>query len=163
MRNILIPTDFTVKSLQLVTKTLEALDQQPTNIILFHAFDINTQSPDLLLSSRRLPYADVLTDEFRNGCRKIKTAHCRYVNQVNIRHMFGSTVAVFRNFIDANDIDMIIYPNDYVFQKVTPQSIDPEKLFRKSGIPVLHPVVRKTTIIQPSSAPHAETLSVLVG
>lgn len=162
MRNVLIPTDFTMESLQLATKALDALDQQPTNIILFHAFDINCQSPELLGSSRRLPYAELLTDEFRNGCRRLKTTYGRFLKEVNIRHMYGSTVSVFRNFVEANDIDLIICPNDYVFSKVSSGSINPEKLFRKSGVPVVHPVIRKTTFIPPTSEPLAETLAVLI-
>lgn len=162
MRNVLIPTDFTVQSLQLAQKALDALDHQSTNIILFHAFDINTQSPEALGSSRRLPYADALTDEFRNGCRRLKTTYGKFLKEVNIRHMYGSTPAVFRNFVDANDIDLIIFPNDFVFNKVTEGSVNPEKMFRKSGVPVLHPVIRKTTFVQPSNEPVAQVVSVLV-
>lgn len=162
MRNVLIPTDFTLQSLQLAQKALDALDHQPTNIILFHAFDINMQSPELLGSSRRLPYAEVLTDEFRNGCRRLKTTYSKFLKEVNIRHMYGSTVPVFRNFVDANDIDLIICPNDFVFSKVTESSVNPDKMFRKSGVPVLHPVTRKTTFVQPVEGPLAQTMAVLI-
>ena len=162
MRNVLIPTDFTTQSLQLVARSLEALDEQPTNIILFHAFEINCNAEDFLGSTRRLPYADVLTDEFRNGCRRLKTTFAKFVHQVNIRHMYGTSVSVFRNFIDANDIDVIIYPNNYIFQKVTACSVNPDKMFRKAGIPILHPVTRKSSFTQQSATPLAETLAVLI-
>jgi len=165
MRNVLIPTDFTVQSLDLVSRTVSALDNQPTNIILFHAFDINITAPDVLGNSRRLPYATLLTDEFRGACRRIKQNSGSFLKDLSIRHMYGSNVRVFRNFIDANDIDMIICPEDFVFNKVSPDSVNPEKMFRKSGVPVLNPVLRKTTFIQPASQtsqPLAETLAVLI-
>ncbi|RYY55509.1 MAG: universal stress protein [Chitinophagaceae bacterium] len=162
MRNVLIPTDFTVESLQIAQKALDALDHQPTNIILFHAFDINTQSPERLGGSRRLPYAELLTDEFRNGCRRLKTTYGKFLKEVNIRHMYGSTASVFRNFVDAHDVDLIILPNDFLFSKVTAGSVNPEKFFRKSGVPVVHPVIRKTTIVQPSTEPLAQTIAVLI-
>ncbi len=161
MRNLLIPTDFTVHSLDLVSRAASALDQQPTNIFLFHAFTINITAPDVLGNPRRLPYAELLTDEFRSACRRISQKY-PFVRDLSVKHMYGSNVRVFRNFIDANDIDMIICPEDFVFHKVSPRSVNPEKMFRKSGVPVLNPVLRKTTFINSSSQPLAETLALLI-
>jgi len=161
MRNVLIPTDFSIDSLQLVERTVAAFKDQSMNIILFHAFDLNCQAPDRLGNSTRIPYAHLLTDEFRNACKRIKTANARTVQNIHIRHLYGSTVAVFRNFIDANDIDMIICPDHFVFNAVTPQSINPVKLFKKCGIPVITELARKRTVVQ-TAAPLAEAVAVLI-
>jgi hypothetical protein len=48
--------------------------------------------------------------------------------------MRGNTAAIFRNFADANAIDMIYCPEQYVFKPVHRRSVDPVPLFRKSGI-----------------------------
>lgn len=141
---------------------MAALDTQPTNIFLFHALEINTNASEVLGTNRRPPFAHLLTDEFRNSCKRIKSTWPRVIHHIQIKHFFGSTVAAFRNFIDANDIDMIICPEDFLFQKVTTQSINPEKLFRKSGIPVLNPVVRRTTIIPKSMEPMAQAVAMLI-
>ncbi|ODT93247.1 MAG: hypothetical protein ABS85_06475 [Sphingobacteriales bacterium SCN 48-20] len=161
MRNVLIPTDFSIESLQLVERAVAALDDQSMNIILFHAFDIPSHAPDMLGSSRRVPYAHLLTDEFRNACRRIKTSNARTVQNIHIRHFYGNTVAVFRNYIDAHDIDMIICPEPFVFRAVSDQSVNPESLFRKSGIPVLTTLAKRRTVIQ-SAAPLAEAVAVLI-
>ena len=51
--------------------------------------------------------------------------------------MFGNSNAVFRNFIDANDIDLIVYPEYYVFRPVHGDSVNPHNMFMKSGTPML--------------------------
>lgn len=161
MRNVLIPTDFSINSLQLVERTIAALDDQTANIILFHAFDMTCNAPDRLGNGTRIPYAHLLTDEFRNACKRIKTSNARVIQNINIRHMYGTTVAMFRNFIDANDIDMIICPDHFIFNAVTAQSVNPVKLFRKSGIPVITELARKRTVVH-SAAPLAEAVAVLI-
>ncbi|RYF94332.1 MAG: hypothetical protein EOO00_05435, partial [Chitinophagaceae bacterium] len=130
MRNVLIPTDFSIDSLQLVERTVAALNDQTVNIILFHAFDMTCSAPDRLGNGTRIPYAHLLTDEFRNACKRIKTSNARTVQNIHIRHLYGCTVQVFRNFVDANDIDMIICPDHFIFNEVTPQSVNPVKMFR---------------------------------
>lgn len=161
MRNVLVPTDFSIDSLQLVERTIAALNDQTMNVILFHAFDMTCNAPDRLGNGTRIPYAHLLTDEFRNACRRIKTANARTVQNIHIRHFYGSTAPVFRNFIDANDIDLIICPAHFKFNLVTPQSIDPVKLFKRSGVPVITELARKRTVVH-SAAPLADVVAVLI-
>lgn len=161
MRNVLIPTDFSIESLRLAEQTLEALDDQTMTITLFHAFDINGFAPDMLGSSRRLPYGHLLTDAFRIACKKLKENYPQTLQSIHVRHMYGNNNAVFRNFIDAHDIDMIVYPPNYVFNAITPQSINPGSLFEKSGIPLISNLRRKRTVVY-SAAPLAETAAILI-
>lgn len=161
MRNVLIPTDFSIASLQLVERTVAVLDDQTANIILFHAFDMTSNAPDKLGNGTRVPYAHLLTDEFRNACKRIKTANPKVIQNIHVRHLYGTTVPVFRNFIDANDIDMIICPDHFVFKPVTQQSVNPVKLFKKSGIPVITELARKRTVVH-TAAPLAEAVAVLI-
>lgn len=161
MRNVLIPTDFSIESLRVAEQALEALNDQTMTITLFHAFDINGFAPDMLGASRRLPYAHLLTDAFRNACKRLKDAHPQILQGIHFRHMYGNTTAVFRNFIDAHDIDMIVSPDNYAFSPITPQSVDPRSLFEKAGIPLLSNLRRKRTVVY-SAAPLAETAAILI-
>lgn len=161
MRNVLIPTDFSIESLRLAEQALEALDDQTMTITLFHAFDISGFAPDMLGSSRRLPYGHLLTDAFRIACKRLKENYPQVLQGIHIRHMYGNNNAVFRNFIDAHDIDMIVCPDNYVFTTVTPQSINPIYLFEKSGTPLLSNLRRKRTVVY-SAAPLAETAAILI-
>lgn len=137
MNNILIPTDFTANSVKLAEQALQHVEGRKVNIILFHAFSLPFHTIDLLSPSPRQPYQDLLNDGFRQACKQLKDQYPKEIGKITFRCLNGNTNAAFRNFIDANDIDMIVCPESYVYEKIHKLSIDPHPLFRKSGIPVL--------------------------
>ena len=137
MANILIPTDFTTSFTATVNQVVYFIDRKPVNIVLFHAFELPFYLQDVFTKSARQPYADLLTDEFRQACKQLKDQHPKAIGKISFKCMHGSTAAVFRNFIDANDIDAIICPDDCVHVKVHERSVDPTPFFKKAGIPVL--------------------------
>ena len=96
MRNVLVPTDFSVASLELVEKTAQCLGGESLHITLFHAFDIPFFVSDMVRSSG-LPYQDLLTELFRQACRRLKHQFPKTIRSITIRHLHGSTNAVFRN------------------------------------------------------------------
>lgn len=137
MRNVLIPTDYSLASLELVEKTVQSLQHQQLNIILFHAFEIPFHASDIVGNNGKLPYRDIVTDTFRNGCKRLKEQYPKAIQSILLRHLYGNTSAVFHNFCDANEIDLIVFPEHYVFNPVHPQSVNPAPLFRKAGVAVL--------------------------
>ena len=56
--------------------------------------------------------------------------------------MNGNTKALFRNFADANDIDLIFCPESYTHTKIHQRSLNPQPFFKKSGIPLLRKASR---------------------
>lgn len=154
MRNVLIPTDFSVESLAMVDKTAQTLDGESLNIILFHAFEIPFYVSDIFaIRDKKLPYADLVTEAFRNACKRSKLQYSKTIRSIAIRHLYGSTNAVFRNFVDANDIDLIVCPDHYLFQPVQKDSVNPESMFRKAGVPLL----KEFTWKQKQAAPVTQT------
>ena len=138
MRNVLIPTDYSLASLELVEKTVQSLQHQNLNIILFHAFEIPYFDADMNGSNAaKPPYRDMVTDAFRNGCKRLKDQYPKAIQSILLRHLYGNTAAVFHNFADANEIDLIVFPERFVFTPVHPQSVNPATMFRKSGVPIL--------------------------
>lgn len=137
MTNILIPTDFTPASLQLAEKAINALDIKNASIVLFHAFELPTSEYELLSPGRQKPYAALMTDNLRQLCKQFKDQHSKAVSKICFKFMEGSSTRLFRNFVDANEIDLIICPDEYQYIPVHRQSVDPRPLFRKSGIKVI--------------------------
>lgn len=157
MRNVLIPTDYSLASLELVEKTVQSLQHQNLNIILFHAFEIPFFASDIIGNNGKLPYRDIITDLFRNGCKRLKEQYPKSIQNVLLRHLYGNTPAVFHNFCDANEIDLIVFPEGYVFTPVHPQSVNPAPLFRKAGIPLLKTFTPAKKVQQEPSAPASES------
>ena len=142
MTTILIPTDLSAASLQLAEKTIQALQPRNANFLLFHAFDLPSSEFDLLMTAdRRRPYADAMNDAFRQACKQLKEQNLKAVQKVFFKYMEGSTSRSFRNFVDANEVDLIICPDDYSFNPIHPLSVDPRPLFRKCGIRVVRELV----------------------
>jgi hypothetical protein len=146
MRNVLVPTDFSSSSFDLVEQAIHTMGEQVLNITLFHAFQIPFFVSDLV-GNKRKPYHDLLTDAFRSSCKQLKQQYPRQVNSIVFKHLYGSTPAVFRNFVDANDIDLIIYPEQYEFIKVHADSVNPDSMFKKSRVPLLRQFKPKRRII----------------
>ncbi|MGN6420417.1 MAG: hypothetical protein ACTHMC_23110 [Pseudobacter sp.] len=158
MKNVLIPTDYSLASLELVEKTVQSLQHQNLNIILFHAFEIPFFAGDIVGNNGKLPYRDIVTDAFRNGCKRIKEQNPKAIQSILLRHLYGNTNAVFHNFLDANEIDLIVFPDGYVFTPVHPQSVNPAPLFRKSGVTLLKnftPVKKMQPVTTTSTAPRS--------
>ena len=151
MTNILVPTDFTPASLKLAENALNSGNYGKCNLVLFHAFEMPSSPFDLLGAYHRDPSSELMTENFRQACKQLKDDYAKQVNKILVRSMAGNTRAVFRNFVEANDIDLIYCPEDYSFQAVHPRSIDPCYLFRKSAVPVINSVVqKKEPVFEPS-------------
>ena len=144
MTNILIPTDFTPASLKMAEGALKSGHYEKCNIVLFHAFELPADPFDLLGACYRDPSCELMTETFRQACKQVKDENARLVNKIIVRCMVGNSKALFRNFAEANDIDLIYCPEDYYFKPVHVRSVDPVYMFKKCGIPVLRNHVRRT-------------------
>jgi len=135
MTNVLIPTDFTVQSLDLVSKAALRLPGK-LSIFLFHTFDMPDNLIDAMHMNGIKNHNNLITEELRLKCRQLKADHAN-ISSVCFRLIFGTTVAVFKNFAEANDIDLIIYPTGYKHVSVVRESVNPERMFLKSGVKVI--------------------------
>lgn len=124
MKNILIPTDFTVHSLDILVATVEKYKSEQLNILLMHGLTMPDSITDLLLLGRNNDRYHLITREFENACMIIKNKYASVTGHIAIRFLYGNTRHTFRNFLHANGIDLIVYPADYVLQKACKNSID---------------------------------------
>lgn len=137
MTNILVPTDFTPASLKMAELAVKEAGETTVNIILFHAFELPSSAFDLLGSDYKEPAHELVNEPFRQACRQLKNDLSRQVAKITVRCMNGNTKALFRNFAEANDVDLIFCPDSYSYARIHDRSLDPQTFFKKSGIPVL--------------------------
>ncbi len=135
MTTILVPTDFTPASLKLADQAVKVLNRE-VNIILFHAFEMPFYFADFFRPERE-PWQELLTDNLRLSCKQLKDKYPWLINNINLRFMQGNTPALFRNWAEANRIDMIVCPTSYVYTKIHARSLNPLPFFRKSRITLL--------------------------
>lgn len=135
MTNLLIPTDCSVNSVKEVEQAVKSLAGRKVNIVLFHAFSMPVSSLDLITGAHKHPYNEVMNENFRQACKQLKDKYPQSIQKINFKYMLGDTLAVFRNFADANDIDMIHVPETYNYVKIHQRSLNPLSFFNKCGIP----------------------------
>jgi hypothetical protein len=136
MKTLLIPTDFTQQSIQSIPVLAEKYYPEKVNIVLVHMLKITDSISELLMLSRRSVEYRQIPDNFYIRCREIENNHKHIINKITIDFFYGSTVAVFNNYLEANEVNAVVTPHDN-YQMLFKNSIDPEILFEKCGIEVL--------------------------
>jgi Universal stress protein family len=137
MTNVLVPTDFTPASLKTVEQAVKYFAEGKVNIILFHAFEIPQFPFEMIRHGYKEPSAELVNEPFRQACKQLKEQCPKEISKIMVRCMNGDTRAVFKNFAEANDVDFIWYPEDYIYTRVHKRSVNPIPLFNKCGVPFL--------------------------
>ena len=135
MTNILVPSDFTPATLKLAEQAVKLLNRE-VNIIFFHAFSMPFYYQDFFRPERQ-PWQDVVSDEFRQGCKQLKEKYPWLINSINFKYMQGNSNALFRNWAEAHEIDIIVCPPTYAHTKIHERSLNPAGFFKKSRLPLL--------------------------
>ena len=136
MKTILIPTDFNESSVYASQGIFGNFPDETFKLIFFHAYKLTDSISDLLMLSRRTTEYGTIPEAFHKACYEFKAKN-KQVGMLQIEYFYGSTMAVFRNFAEANEVDAIFYPDLYNFNKISKYSIDPSSFLNKSGIPVI--------------------------
>lgn len=157
MTNILIPTDFSTASVAMAHQALQEVNVNGVNIVFFHLFELPSSEFELLDPFRRKPYATAFTDSFRQACKQLKEQYPKAIQKVCFKFLEGNSAPLFRNFVDANEIDLIYCPEHFVYTPVDKMSVDPRPVFKKSGVTIISKkmaeehVFETTTVLQPSA------------
>jgi hypothetical protein len=147
MTNVLIPTDFTVAGFTMAAQAVKTLNRR-VNIILFHAFEMPFYYQDTIRTEKQ-PWHELMNDEWRQACKQLKETYPWLINSISFRFMQGDTAPLFRNWLEANDVHLIVAPAHYQYTKVHPRSVNPLPLFKKSRLPLLQDLKTVTpTIIE---------------
>ncbi len=133
MKTLLIPTDFDLKSLNSIPELVEKYYPEDLNIILVHMMQITDDIHELLMLSRRSTEYQDISQAFYDTCTALKQKHRSSIQKISIEFFYGSTVAVFKNFLDANEVDEIVLIRDYDYKLINKNSIKPTLLVTRCG------------------------------
>ncbi len=149
MTNVLLPTDFTTDSIATVKGAVKAIPGK-LNIFLFHAFDIPDSLVDAMQRAGRRGHSDLITETLRLKCKQIKAAHPN-ISNISFRVMYGTMTTAFKNFAEANKIDTIYIPKDHKFAAVVRESVNYDRMFKKSGIQIVNEATPRNLIVDPET------------
>lgn len=154
MKTILIPTDFNVSALNCIPDLCKSMEKTEFNIIFVHLFRLSDSITDLLMLSRRSREFEYISDEFQEGCQDLKNAF-QVIKSIRIEFFYGSTLSMFKNFLEANEVDCILHPAFCSWEKLNKASIDPQNLFSKSGLPTVT-ILKKQEELRHQATPALE-------
>ena len=137
MKNVLIPTDFTIESLENIGRLAESLPKEKLNIRLVHFIKLSDSMSELLLLSQRTRERKLITDEFIMHSEEWRRKYGSQIQSVLVECFYGSTVAVFKNYLEGFDIDAIAHMPGFSYKKASKSSFDPSSIIARSGIEVI--------------------------
>jgi len=137
MKTVLVPTDFNLESTKIIDALIQNQPNEKLNIIFLHAFKLSDSITDMLMLSRRSRDYENVSDEFYQTINQYREKFPNQVTTTGVEYFYGSTVAAFKNFIEAFDVDFIAYPKDYNFCPINKYSINPNFLTERSGCNLL--------------------------
>ncbi|WP_316736383.1 hypothetical protein [Pedobacter aquatilis] len=137
MKTVLVPTDFNLESTKIIDALIQNQPNEKLNIIFLHAFKLSDSITDMLMLSRRSRDYENVSDEFYQTINQYRERFPNQVATTGVEYFYGSTVAAFKNFIEAFDVDFIAYPKAYDFRPINKYSINPKFLTERSGCAVL--------------------------
>jgi hypothetical protein len=138
MKHVLIPTDFSIRSLRVIHNVIERYGNEPLTIVMMHALRMPTSITDLMMLSRRSAHYDLITDDYKDACEIIRNKYASSIANLKTEFLFGNTSAVFRNFLQYQNIDVIVCAANSEFRLAGKDSYNPISLINKSKYPVYH-------------------------
>ena len=152
MQNILIPTDFNLSALNCIPALCSQYQDQKLRFFFVHMFKLSDSISDLLMLSRRSREFEQVDDEFYSLCDEMKANH-QQIECIRVEFLYGSTLSMFKNFLEDNEINSVLDPTSCSISKIHKSSIDPVVLISKSGLPVvkvqqIKPVAAEVTSVE---------------
>ncbi|AYL97335.1 hypothetical protein HYN43_019365 [Mucilaginibacter celer] len=126
-----------MSSLNIIPALVARYPKQKLNISLVHFLQLSDSISDLLLLSRRSREYRLISDEFYAGCTMLKNDYPEQIANLAPDFFYGNTVAVFKNYLEENEIGLIAMPEGHDYQQLTPNSFNPAILMQRSGYKTL--------------------------
>ena len=137
MKTVLVPTDFKLGSINIIDALVQNQPNEKLNIIFVHAFKLSDSITDMLMLSRRSRDYEHISDEFYQQLNLVRAKYADQISTVGLEYFYGSTVAAFKNFIEAFDVNCIAYLKGYHFTPINKYSIDPKYLTERAGCQII--------------------------
>ncbi|SEK38672.1 hypothetical protein [Parapedobacter koreensis] len=134
---LLIPTDFTIESLNVVKSVLNDRPYDcKYHIVLLHGVQLSDSITDLLFYSKAKALETLSSRAFDEACGVIKNKYASGIASMRVDLFNGATQAAFDGYLSGNRIDEIYIPGRYRLRKRSGKSVDILSYIRKCRKPV---------------------------
>jgi len=134
-KRVVIPIDFSVESLnQLKHYLVDSQTENKLDITLLHGYHLDSSITSLLYFSQRQIASTLETESFKEALAILKNKFCNQIASIKTSIFSGNNLNAMKNFLEANEIDEIVYSPNYTFKKGNKKSFDIIDLLKKSGV-----------------------------
>lgn len=137
VKKVLIPTDFSVKSLNLLLEFLKQTPSDKYEIIMAHGYDISNSFSEMLFYSEHKILTKLLTKEFRESCHLIENTYRSRLYKFKFSILTGNGKRYVQNYISSNKIDIVVCSNGYKMKFRSRNSFDIQPYLKTSKAEVL--------------------------
>jgi len=137
VKKVLIPTDFSVKSLNLLLEFLKQTTSDKYEVILGHGYDVSNSFSEMLFYSEHRILTKLLTREFRESCHLIENTYKSRLHKFRFSILTGNGKRYVRNYIEANKIDIVVYSKGYRMKFRSGSSFDLQPYLKDSKVEVM--------------------------
>lgn len=134
LKTILIPTDFTIESLNILHRVVEENVIFDLSVILLHGHLLNDSITDLLFYSDDFTIEPLLSPAFSEALLIIKERY-KVIKSVSIEVTHSVQQETFNRFLKTKKIDEIYLEFDTSLQ-LSAQAFDTLPLLKESGFPI---------------------------
>ncbi len=135
IQKVLIPTDFTIESLNPVKYLLNSYPPETVfDIVLFFGFRLPDSTIELMYFSKSRLIYDVTNLEFEEACVHIKKNYAGQIHALKLDIFTGANNAAFQNYLEANHIEKACVSVSHQLKLPHKRSFDLLPFLYKSGI-----------------------------
>ncbi len=132
---ILIPTDFTVESLNTLKLVLGNSNENDSfDVVLVHGTHLEDSITEMLFFSKGKILRKLVNREFHNACEMLRAM--KQVNSIRTDIFTGFKQKAFDYFIEGHGIDSAAIPTNYQFKNAGRYSFDMLAFIRKSALKI---------------------------
>jgi hypothetical protein len=136
VKNILVPIDFRVASLNTLKLAMDYCKDQKVNAVLIYAQHLDDSITELMFYSPRKIIRSLQSAEFNHALEIIKNRFEGILGDIKIELFHGNNKNFLNNFLSAQKIEEIFIPKTYEL-KITKRAFDPIPVIKTANIRVV--------------------------
>lgn len=129
MKNILVPTDFSLQSLSIVHDIVNN-EKGKLNIHLFHMVLVPSDMADLLYMRKAHLHAQV-PESFTEAIQLLKNKYLRQVAKIDFSFYYGNSRSAVNSIIESNGIAALYLLANHQYKLLLPASVNMVPLLQK--------------------------------
>jgi hypothetical protein len=135
MKKILIATDLSKESLELMKEAIHFFPDEKLEVILGLGYRMPANLPEIWSFKPRQFATSIMSADFRERLAHLRRRYYDNIKSVQIEFFSGVNIFSFRNFITTHNIEIAFIPSDGFLKYRDSRFFSLVKFIRKSGVP----------------------------